>query len=348
MRAARSLRLGTMLALASVASGVAPAIAQPADNKVLAEQLFEQGRELARANQWAEACPKFEASLRYDATLGTRLNLATCFEKVGKLASAWGLFRDSAELARKAGDTARRDYALKHAAALQPRLPRLTIAGPTTPAPGFTVTRDGVNLDLTALGSALYVDPGPHEVTASAPGFAPFKATVSVEEAKTGSVVIPELVPLPKQDLVAPEPRGPQPLPGEKEHEEEEPVGPSDPGRTRKLVGIGVAGGGAVLAGVGFVLGARASSTFSDAKALCGAELICENPADFERGKDLIARARTQATLSTVLVITGAAAAAAGVVVWVTAPRRKRERPEAAVVPVVTDRDLGVAVVGSF
>ena len=128
--------------------------------------------------------------------IGTRLNLATCYEKIGKLVSAWSLFRDSAVHARRIDDTERHDYALEQAAALLPRLPKLTIARPTTRPPGFTVTRNGVELDLAMLGTALYVDPGPHEVTASAPGFEPFKTTITVSEAEAGSVVIRELTKL--------------------------------------------------------------------------------------------------------------------------------------------------------
>ena len=336
MRAARSLMLRVELAVSFFISIATPALAQPTDDKALAEQLFEQGRELVKANKWSEACPKFEASLRYDATLGTRLNLATCYEQIGRLASAWGLFRDSAELARGPNDAARRDYALKHAAALLPRLPKFTISGPPAPPPGFAVTRDGVELDLATLGSALYVDPGSHEVTASAPGFEPFKATITVDEAKSESVVIPELSPA-KSAAAQPPPKPAQP---------ELPTVRSEAKRTQRLVGVGVMGGGVVLTGVGFRLGARAGSTFHDAKALCGTELICENSADFERGKDLISRARTQATLSTVLVVTGMAAAAAGAVVWLTAPRRKGV--ETAILPVVTNCDLGFAVTGRF
>src|SRR3954469_777029 len=99
------------------------ALAQPAsggnagNSSALAEQLFNQGRDLAKANQWADACPKFEASLHYDPVLGTKLNLATCYEHIGKLASAWGLYRESIELAKKSGDVKRRDYAQKQAAA---------------------------------------------------------------------------------------------------------------------------------------------------------------------------------------------------------------------------------------
>lgn len=335
MPVARSFMLGAGLALSFIVSSTAPAIAQLTDSKVLAEQLYEQARELASAHRWAEACPKFEASLRYDAALGTRLNLATCYEKIGRLASAWGLFRDSAALARRAGDTIRQDYALKQAAALLPRLPKLTIGGPTKPPPGFAVRRDDVPLDLATLGTALYIDPGQHEVTASAPGFEPFKATITVDEASSESMVIRELTP--SKTVTEPQAR---------REGLEKPVGRSEPERTQKLVGIGLASGGAVLTGAGLIFGVRARSTYNDAKALCGAELICENDPDFAKGRDLIDRSRSQAMFSTVLVITGVAAAAAGAVVWGTAIRR--ERAETAVTPIVTDRDLGVAFMGRF
>jgi len=339
-----------------IISSATSANAQPVVNKVLARELFEQGRELAKVDKWAEACPKFEASLRYDATLGTRVNLATCYEKLGKLASAWSLFRDSADLASQTGDTARRDYALQQVAALLPRLPKLTIAGPMTPPPGLVITRDGVAFDVTALGAPLYVDPGPHEVTALAPGFEPFKATITVGEAASETVVINELTPSipvvqpeqppPETPRKEPEKRVVDPLRQEVRRRHPDVDDRTTPGRTQKLVGISIAGGGAALIGVGLFFGSRASSTYHDAESLCGASLICESDADFEKGKHLIDRARTQATFSTVLVITGVAAATAGAVVWVTAP--KRERAETTVLPIVTDHDLGIAVAGRF
>src|SRR5215510_3468909 len=131
--------------------------AQSSDSGSIAEQLFNQARDLAKAKRWAEACSKFEASLRYDPALGTRLNLATCYEHLGKLASAWSVYRESIDLARKLGDTKRRDYARNQAAALEPRLARLAIAAPARPPAGFVVTRDGTQIDPGALGIALYV-----------------------------------------------------------------------------------------------------------------------------------------------------------------------------------------------
>jgi len=311
------------------------AFAQPTDNKTLAEQLFNQGRELAKANNWAAACPKFEASLRYDAALGTKLNLATCYEHVGRLASAWGLYRDAAELAAKAGDAKRREYALAQAAALEPRLPKLTITLPAETPPGLVVTRDGTPVDPGAFGSALYVDPGKHAITASAPGFKAVTKEVSIDEAKSDSLEIPALEPAPPE---APkETPQPQPTPG--------PV--DQPPRTRKLIGIGVAAGGVVIAGVGLVFGAKAGSSLDAAKTLCGDDLVCRNDQDYDRGKKLISDARGQATLSTVLVIAGGAAVAAGVVVYLTAPKAHRAET-ARVVPAVSPQSVGFAILGGF
>lgn len=348
MPVARSYLLGAVLALAAAAASVAPAAAQAMERQVLAEQLYEQGRELVKAGRWAEACPKFEASLGYDAALGARLNLAACYEKIGRLASAWGMFRDAAALALRAGDTARQDYALQQAEALLPRLPKLTITGPAKPPPGLAIKRDGVALELATLGTALYVDPGPHEVTASAPGFAPFKAQITVVEGRSEAVVIHALAPVKPQAQEAEQAEQEQ---EQAEQEQERQVsgaraGWLEPGRTRKLAGIGVVGSGVVLSGVGLLFGARARATYQEVKALCGDALICGSDITYAQGSQLVDQAHRQAALSTVLVISGVVAVATGVAVYVTAP--KRERAETAVVPFVADRDLGLVLMGRF
>jgi hypothetical protein len=78
----------------------------------------------------------------------------------------------------------RHDYAQAQAAALEPRLPRLTLSAPADRPAGFVVRRDGTPIAAGALGVALYVDPGEHEVTASAPGFEAFTQTVRLVPGK--------------------------------------------------------------------------------------------------------------------------------------------------------------------
>jgi tetratricopeptide (TPR) repeat protein len=322
-----------VLMLVSAFAGRAQA--QSSDSSALAEQLFNQARDLTKANKWAEACPKFEASLRYDPVLGTRLNLATCYEHIGKLASAWGLYRESMDAAKKAGDSKRADYAQKQATALEPRLPKLSISAPANKPAGFVVKRDGTPIDSGELGVALYVDPGTHEVTAAAAGFEPFSITVTLIEGKTETLAIPALVAKPVTEDKKPEVEA-----------EVDTAAISAKARQRKFIALGLGGGGVVALAVGFVFGAKASSSYDDAKKLCGDDLACSS-ANFDKGKKLVADARSAGTISTVLVGVGVAAVAAGVVVYLTAPKAP-ERATARLVPVPHQGGAGLALVGTF
>src|SRR5262245_753369 len=72
--------------------------------RALAVQLFDQAESLSAERRFAEACPKYAESYRLDPQLGALIHLADCLEQNGQLASAWGSFRDAAELATKRGD----------------------------------------------------------------------------------------------------------------------------------------------------------------------------------------------------------------------------------------------------
>ncbi|MEO7731861.1 MAG: tetratricopeptide repeat protein [Kofleriaceae bacterium] len=330
------MRRAVVMIVVSFVAGTAHAQAPAGGSNTLAEQLFAQARDLAKANQWAEACPKFEASLRYDPVLGTRLNLATCYEHIGKIASAWGLYRESIELAKKANDPKRAAYAQKQAAALEPRLPKLAISPPANPPVGFVVKRDDTAVDAGAFGVGLYVDPGLHKVIASAPGFVEVTLSVTLAEGKTEALAIPELVAKPDAPSVATT-KPVQPV-------DDTPAAP--PSKTRRYAALGVGGAGVVAVGLGLVFGAKASSSYSDAKKLCGDDMVC--PAEsFTQDQQLVSDARSSATISTVLVIGGGAAIATGVILYLTAPRG-RERATARLVPVPHQGGAGLALTGAF
>jgi len=305
-----------------------------AQNGAIAEQLFNEARDLGKAGKWEEACPKFEASFKQDPALGTRLNLANCYERIGKLASAWGIYKDAATFARKSNDAKRAEYADKQAQLLEPRLPKLTITAPANPPAGLTVQRDGAPVTAPELGLALYVDPGEHEVTASAPGFEPSSQKITVTEGKAETLAIPALVAKPEEAK--------PPIITAPPVVEEVPASP-----TRKYIGLGVGGAGLVAVGVGLVFGKKAMSANEDAKSLCGPELQCSS-ANFAKGKRLIEDGRSKATLSTVFVIGGGAAIAAGVVLFVTAPRATERATTARIVPIVDSTGAGIGFAGDF
>jgi TolA-binding protein len=63
-----------------------------ADARADAEKLFDEGRRAMQSGDYALACPKFEASNKADPAVGTQMNLAMCWEKLGKTASAWAMY----------------------------------------------------------------------------------------------------------------------------------------------------------------------------------------------------------------------------------------------------------------
>src|SRR5580658_3235689 len=129
------------LLLATTLVGSARAQSSSGSEKVTAEALFEDGRRLVAAGKYAEACPKFQASQKLDPSAGTLLNLASCWEKAGRSATAWGAYKEAASLADAAG---RKDYvatAQRHADALAPKLARLTLTV-EQPVDGLQIKRD--------------------------------------------------------------------------------------------------------------------------------------------------------------------------------------------------------------
>src|SRR5262249_54770458 len=120
-----------------------PAAASGSEDVAAAEATFNEGKKLAAAGRYAEACPKFAESQRLDPGAGTLLNYGDCLEKLGKVASAWGAFREAVMLASRVGDEKRRVEATRRADLLEPRLSRLTIVVPPAGrVKGLEVHRD--------------------------------------------------------------------------------------------------------------------------------------------------------------------------------------------------------------
>jgi tetratricopeptide (TPR) repeat protein len=156
-----------------------------ADDKALAESLFVEARALMAQGKYVEACPKLEASNRADPATGTLLNLAMCYEKVGKTATAWATYLQVAG----APQNDRAAYARQHADALLPTLSKLTIQVPNAPADAH-VTRDGIVVPSGGFGAAIPVDPGHHVIEATAAGRVRFHREIDVASGATTTTVI--------------------------------------------------------------------------------------------------------------------------------------------------------------
>ncbi len=247
------------------------------------------------------------------------LNLAECYEKTGRTASAWAEYRKAIPLARAAGSKARQDLATERAQGLQGRLSTLTIRAVGGEAAGaqLEVRRDTVPLQPAELGSAIPVDPGEHVIEASAPGMEPWSSKIHVgPDAAKVSVEIPQLKPAstgapppPAAPLVTTESATSQP-PSDR---------PASNGSTQRVTGLVLGGAGIVGVGLGTFFGLRAFGKWSDTKDACS-----DYPYGCGKtGTDLRSSAASAGTTSTIAFVAGGALLATGVVLYLTAPKNK-------------------------
>src|SRR5262249_45901878 len=139
------------------------------------------------------ACPKLEAARKLYAGSGIMLNLADCYEHLGKTASAWATFGQAAERAAQLGRDDDEAEAKKRKSALDAKLCRLSIRV-LKETPGLVLKRNGVVVDAATLGSPLPVDPGLHSLVADAPGYASWSSSQQITEpGKTVFVEVPGL-----------------------------------------------------------------------------------------------------------------------------------------------------------
>lgn len=270
-------------------------------NVALAEQLFRDASELMRNGNVAAACPKFAESQKLDPQLGTLLNLATCHEKEGKTATAWGEYSELLDQAKRRGDTARYDYTEKHLAELEPKLSRVKVDPGT--AKLDVVRLDGHELGPAAWSVAFPVDPGEHRFEFEAGGKKQ-SLEVTVTDPGTKIVTVPPFDSSPPANDVVPPPITPPP-----------PAEPTGRGNGQRMAGYIVGGVGVVGLGIGTIFGVTALGKKSDVDAHCNGP-ICD-----ETGMAAQDDARSAATLSTVGFVAGALLVAGGVALIVTAPK---------------------------
>jgi tetratricopeptide (TPR) repeat protein len=326
--ASRSLRR-TLLGLSLASSLCAflparPAFAEPtSDERAMAEALFEDGRRLMAEGKFPDACVKLEESQRLDPGGGTLLNVALCHESLGKTATAWAEFREALALARKDGREDRQRFAEEHLALLEPRLARIVVSvAQGAEIVGLEVKRDGAPVARAAWGTPIPADPGVHVITATAPGRAPFQATVTLDAAggRTEAIEVPLLAPATTSDAPA------------------APEGTS----TQRLAGYVVGGVGLVAVGVGSYFGLRAISREQDANDRCS-ESTCPDRDALSASED----ANDFATLANVGVGGGLALLGVGALLVWTAPSAD-SATSARLAPTLGPEGGGLTVAGRF
>lgn len=144
--------------------------------------LFEQGNKLMDAGRNAEACPLFARSLEIDPSLGTRVNLALCLEKIGQLGSSYRLFQKVVQTAHDTGKVKREDEAREHLESMRATASHVVLTT-ADPATDVVVRVDGADVPVEA--RAFYpLDPGEHLLSVIAPKKKPYSSSVTVKESR--------------------------------------------------------------------------------------------------------------------------------------------------------------------
>jgi hypothetical protein len=305
---------------------VAPAHAQTAE----AEVLFREGKRLLADGDLAGACAKLEASERLDAAIGTELNLADCFERAGKPASAWAMFAKAEQTAKRGGDTKRAAEARRRGSELVPKLVYLTVdVADEHQLDGLVIERDGTRVDRVLWNTRMVLDPGSYKLAASAPGHLTWHATIALNENR--SVEVPALERAPIEN--------PFPAAVESQPEPEADVQPPPEARPRRFVAatitLAIIGVGAIATGAAF---GQVSQELV-ARARCSAT-GCFTPLAVDENS----RARRDAFVADGAFVAGGLAIASAATLWLVGWPAHAER--VTVVPLA--RGAGLAVGGHF
>lgn len=304
MLASEEMRWGIALVAMVGTAAADPAVRD--DDRLEADRLFQEGRQLIEAGKRAEGCAKFDLSIRKDPrAVGTILNLGLCAEEAGQVATAVRYYTEARARAKDQDLEEHQAAAESKLALLAPRVPHLAIQLPAAAPPDTRVIVDTQVLAADQLAD-VPVDPGEHSITVTARDKLPYETRLTIQEAEHKSVTVPAL-------------QGARTLVVESS--------------SKRLWGKIMVGSGVALAGAGIGLGLYARSLYWQ-----------QFPADSRDGKDAqdsqhhcftfdgvrhcdalgaskINTARKVATVGTVVGIAGLVAAGVGTYLWWTAPR---------------------------
>ena len=357
---------GTILAaigLAAIGLAAGPAVADESGNPgayseedlAAARALFEAGSNLLEAGSYEDACRTFEASLQRVDGLGTRGKLAECYEKLGRIASAWRAYRALAAAAKDRGDKLREQVAARRLKVLQPRLPFLSIDTSGVPAAKALAIQDnGEPVPDSEWNRKRAVDPGSHYIAVTLAGEFYWARTVEISEGKELTITLPAPGGADqKPPTIQPPDNGDDRSDSSgtaglsSSGTESDSGGATSGGGTRRVLGLGIAGAGGVALAVGAVFGVQARNDWTKAKDEGG----CNDNGQcmLQRGVDLVNDARTKSLRANVALGVGAVAVITGGLLWWTgrgAGRAEDDSPRVTIAP--SPHGPGVVVHGRF
>lgn len=269
-----------------------------------AQRLFDEAMELMRTENYEAACTKFEEGQRLAPAIGNQFNLAECYAKTGRLASAFLNYTRVADAAHKRGELERERFARERATQVGPRLSYVAVTVATASA-AMVLECDGAVLAQADWEHPIPVDLGQHVFRATAPGKVAWSKTVEIaDEGAIVDVAVPELAAVPSI------------LPVTVSRAALQPSRPAWPGSARKTWALVSAGVGVAALGVGATMVVAAESKHSEADGHCDDDGRCDNQADV----DALHTAKSLGDWANLPFGLGLAGVGLGAALWLTAP----------------------------
>jgi hypothetical protein len=339
-----SLRVRRFAVCAALVACLSPGLARA--DEAVAEQLFQEGVAAMKKSDYPVACEAFAGSNKADPSPGTQINLALCFEKQRKWASAWTWYRSAAGLAQQKGQTARVTSADESAARVKPLIHYIVVAV-REPLSDLVVKRDGAEVVIAVAGKEvpLPIDPGEHTIDVSARGKKPWSKVITIaDNAATDRIDVPKLENAPAEAHAPAAGAGAG-------TEYRPPIIVANDGSTQRTAGLIVGGAGllsALAAGGLFILAKSEDSKRDDAESR-----VQDNPATpvnerEEAGRSHGDAAKNNQLLSLVLAGGAVVLVGVGALIYFTAPKAKEKSARPNVLPLVGPSFAGVGLGGTF
>lgn len=310
--------LGIFASVASLAPGVAHADEASAADIASARKIGFEGMKLAEKGDCTAAVDKLaraEKLFHAPTTLG---RLGECQVQIGKIVEGTEnlgrVAREELASNAPAAFVAARARARKQLAAATPKLAHAKIVVKAPPDATVSIAVDSLPVNSANLGEERVLDPGPHLVEASAPGYLKASTAINLREGGTEEVTLKLLVdpeaaralraaaatPPPSTSSSAGAPTETRPPAPEQQR----------PNRTLAYVVLGV---GVVGVGVGSVFGLTALSKKNDLSK------ACPNDNCRTTEQSTLDSAKTSGTISTIAFAVGGGALILGGVLFFTA-----------------------------
>jgi hypothetical protein len=282
--------------------------------------------------RYEEATQRYLDSEQLDPAPGTLLNIAYCYEKLGRTATAWALYRQAAAMAGETGRSDWSEHAQERVASLEETLIRVAIRTRSdAAADGIHISLDGAPLPENAWGERVPLRPGVHEIRAEATARETWTLTFQVDAEHLPAIAVP--------DLSRPPPPPPQTLVTSKPAVHPAPIRPSHEGSAGRTMAIAL--GGAGLATLAVAAGLTLAAKSTNDGVHCPGDVNC-TPRQVEANS----RAYAEAGAATATAVTGGLAVVCAAALWFAfPPRSARAQPaELAVVPSAEAALVGVSV----